>query len=338
MVDLEYKYVLKPKDYMLDFDIRSQGLNAALNTSKPADFHWDIKTYRNEKSISYENRYAEILFEYEDGKDNYVSQGKDEEETPEKVTYIAYKQHFFTSVFKSETMDESKYAELVSKKVKGIYKTVEPTAGGLFKELETLVYSQDVPIWDTSTYAQFKVMQLAKENEIKVVLDGQGADELFAGYHHHYVAKWNNLFKTGKRARALKDIGEKIVSEVKSIPKDVGQAALESVGLTTGPGSQKKGMSAPTPGATQEPGSKWQEIDRASEQVKKQIARSALEACQNQFFHQHRCGSSRRLDQQAQAQQQNGRSACDCLAAYDPTAADHQRISGLNRQADQIIC
>ncbi|MBP6558616.1 MAG: membrane protein insertase YidC [Flavobacterium sp.] len=100
---LEYKYVLKPKDYMLDFDIRSQGLNAALNTSKPADFNWDIKTYRNEKSISYENRYGEILFEYEDGKDNYVSQGKDEEETPEKVTYIAYKQHFFTSVLLTKT-------------------------------------------------------------------------------------------------------------------------------------------------------------------------------------------------------------------------------------------
>ena len=65
-----------------------------------------------------------------------------------------------------------------------------------------------MPIWDTSTYAQFKVMQLAKENKIKVVLDGQGADELFAGYHHHYIAKWNNLFKTGKKSVALKDIGE----------------------------------------------------------------------------------------------------------------------------------
>nr|WP_294775483.1 membrane protein insertase YidC [uncultured Flavobacterium sp.] len=104
---LEYKYVLKPNDYMLDFDIRSQGLNTALNTSKPVDFQWDMKTYRNEKSISYENRYAEIVFEYEDGKDDYVGQGKDKEETPEKVTYIAYKQHFFSSILLTKTPFES---------------------------------------------------------------------------------------------------------------------------------------------------------------------------------------------------------------------------------------
>jgi YidC/Oxa1 family membrane protein insertase len=100
---LEYKYVLKPKDYMMDFDIRTQGLNSVLNTAKPIDFQWDMKTYRNEKSISYENRYAEIVFEYEDGKDDYVSQGRDQEETPEKVTYIAYKQHFFTSILLTKT-------------------------------------------------------------------------------------------------------------------------------------------------------------------------------------------------------------------------------------------
>lgn len=104
---LEYQYVLKPNNYMLDFDIRSQGLKTALNTSKPVDFQWDLKTYRNEKSISYENRYAEIVFEYEDGKDNYVGQGKDKEETAEKVTYIAYKQHFFTSILLTKTPLES---------------------------------------------------------------------------------------------------------------------------------------------------------------------------------------------------------------------------------------
>jgi asparagine synthase (glutamine-hydrolysing) len=49
-------------------------------------------------------------------------------------------------------------------------------------------------------------MELAKKNNIKVVIDGQGADELFAGYHHHFVAKWNNLFAEGKSMEMIRDI------------------------------------------------------------------------------------------------------------------------------------
>lgn len=100
---LEYKYVLKPNEYMLDFDIRSQGLNTILNTSKPLDLEWNLKSFRNEKSISYENRYAEITFQYEKDKHDYVGQGQDKEENPEKVDYIAFKQHFFASILLTNT-------------------------------------------------------------------------------------------------------------------------------------------------------------------------------------------------------------------------------------------
>jgi len=48
---LEYKYVLKPNNYMVDFDIQSQGLSNSLNISKPIDLQWDLKTYRNEKVL-----------------------------------------------------------------------------------------------------------------------------------------------------------------------------------------------------------------------------------------------------------------------------------------------
>jgi YidC/Oxa1 family membrane protein insertase len=103
---LEYKYVLKAKDYMLDFDVRSQGLSKVLNSSKTADLQWDLKTYRNEKSIAYENRYAEVYFENDD-KVDYAGTGKQEDETLEKATFIAYKQHFFTSILLSQTPIEN---------------------------------------------------------------------------------------------------------------------------------------------------------------------------------------------------------------------------------------
>ncbi|GAA4052450.1 membrane protein insertase YidC [Flavobacterium chungnamense] len=98
---LEYKYVLKANDYMLDFDVRTQGLSKVLNTSKAADLQWDLKAYRNEKSVSYENQYTELYFE-NDQKVDYLGRGKQEDEVAEKATFIAYKQHFFSSILLSQ--------------------------------------------------------------------------------------------------------------------------------------------------------------------------------------------------------------------------------------------
>jgi len=100
---LEYKYVLKPNDYMIDFDVRSQGLNKVLNTSKPLDLEWKLKGIRNEKGIAYENRYSEIYFEYEDKKIDYVGQGQNKEENANKVSFVAYKQHFFSTILLTKT-------------------------------------------------------------------------------------------------------------------------------------------------------------------------------------------------------------------------------------------
>ena len=99
---LEYKYVLKPNDYMLDFDVKSQGLVSVLNTTKPADLEWNLKTYRNERSISYENRYTDLMYQYEDEKDDCLGQSNGEE-TAKDVSYIVYKQHFFTSILLTKT-------------------------------------------------------------------------------------------------------------------------------------------------------------------------------------------------------------------------------------------
>ena len=100
---LEYQYTLKPNDYMIGFDLRSQGLNKVLNTNKPLDLEWDLKTFRTEKSISYENRYTLLNYEYDDEKFNNVSDGNNQEETLENVKFIAFKQHFFSTILLSET-------------------------------------------------------------------------------------------------------------------------------------------------------------------------------------------------------------------------------------------
>ena len=100
---LEYVYTMKPNDYMLDFQIRSQGLEQVFGKTPELIANWDMTTYRNEKSVSYENRYTEIWFEYEKGKTDYVGQGKIKEDAATDVSYIGYKQQFFTSILLTKT-------------------------------------------------------------------------------------------------------------------------------------------------------------------------------------------------------------------------------------------
>ena len=95
---LEFQYVLKADNYMLDFSIQTQGLQSVLNTSKPVNLEWELKTLRNEKGVDYENRYTEIYFAYGDDKYDYVGQGDSKSEAPSQVNYVAYKQHFFSTI------------------------------------------------------------------------------------------------------------------------------------------------------------------------------------------------------------------------------------------------
>ncbi|WP_027136779.1 membrane protein insertase YidC [Gaetbulibacter saemankumensis] len=108
---LEYRYELKQGDYMMDFTIRSQGLSDVINSSQDINLDWNIKTYRHAKSISYENRYTELVYEYEGGKDDYLGQRELSEDKAEDVTYVAFKQHFFTSILLTDTPFKSAVLE-----------------------------------------------------------------------------------------------------------------------------------------------------------------------------------------------------------------------------------
>ncbi|WP_029035002.1 membrane protein insertase YidC [Salinimicrobium terrae] len=101
---LEYRYVLKPGDYMIDFSVRSQGLNDVFSSSAPITLDWKLKGYRHAKSISYGNRYTELKYEYDDGSVDYVTDGEDEDID---ISYVAYKQHFFTSILLTDTPFET---------------------------------------------------------------------------------------------------------------------------------------------------------------------------------------------------------------------------------------
>ena len=100
---LEYRYEMKPGEYMVNFTVKSQGLGQIFNSSAPISLNWDLEAIRHSKSISYENRYTELIYEYEGGKDDYLGQQDNTDDEEEDVTWIAFKQHFFSSILLTDT-------------------------------------------------------------------------------------------------------------------------------------------------------------------------------------------------------------------------------------------
>ncbi|HTB07978.1 MAG TPA: asparagine synthase (glutamine-hydrolyzing) [Bacteroidia bacterium] len=110
----------------------------------------------------------------------------------------------FTASFIDKGIDETKWAKIVSDSVHSNAHLVQPTSKELVKDLHDLIYCQDIPIWSTSTYAQYRVMELIKKSNIKVVLDGQGGDELFAGYEKYYFNYLQDILRSNGLPAFLK--------------------------------------------------------------------------------------------------------------------------------------
>ena len=60
-------------------------------------------------------------------------------------------------------------------------------------------------------YAQYKVFELAKQHDVKVLLDGQGADETLAGYHKYYQWYWQELYRKRKLSKSKELIAAKAI-------------------------------------------------------------------------------------------------------------------------------
>jgi YidC/Oxa1 family membrane protein insertase len=101
---LEYKYSLKTDDdYMLGFSIESHGLSKVFDSRQPAQFEWDLKALRHDQSITFENRYTRLTYEHDGEKINKLSQAGDDDETVEAVSWLSYRQHFFSSILVPES-------------------------------------------------------------------------------------------------------------------------------------------------------------------------------------------------------------------------------------------
>ena len=117
-------------------------------------------------------------------------------------------QKTFSACAEVERFDERRWIEEVVKATGVEAHYVYPSLDTLFEELPAITWHQDEPFNSTSIYAQWNVFRLASQNGVKVMLDGQGADELLAGYHTFFGARFAGLFRTGQWLRLWREVKE----------------------------------------------------------------------------------------------------------------------------------
>lgn len=111
----------------------------------------------------------------------------------------------FSAVYnKGQFGDESAFIKLFEPELKNMYYT-KPDAKMLAEDLLSFVKIHAEPMATTSPYAQYKVMELAKEHVV-VTLDGQGADEQLAGYHDFFGYYFKDLLTKGRVLKLVKEI------------------------------------------------------------------------------------------------------------------------------------
>jgi asparagine synthase (glutamine-hydrolysing) len=115
------------------------------------------------------------------------------------------KQKTFSVTFKDKQFDESKYIHKITSATGIESSFTEPSADKLWDDIDRLIYIQDEPFGSLSIYAQYCVMRLASK-QVKVILDGQGADELFAGYIGYQSSYIRGLITSFKWGTAICEI------------------------------------------------------------------------------------------------------------------------------------
>jgi asparagine synthase (glutamine-hydrolysing)/UDP-N-acetylglucosamine 2-epimerase len=149
------------------------------------------------------------------------------------------RQTTFSARYADAATDEGPYIRAVVAQAGVEAHEVWPSANGLADEVERWTWHQEEPCPTTSAYAQWKVMQLARQQGVAVLLDGQGADEILAGYQPPaYGYRYAGLLRQGR-------VGE-LVREFSSFQRRHGRLtpAVRYLGVALLPDSVRGGLRA----------------------------------------------------------------------------------------------
>ncbi len=124
--------------------------------------------------------------------------GKIWREQPDAASAVGEQFNTFTSCYEYAELDERKYALDVANSIGATPHLVFPAAADFWEGFGRMAWHQDMPFSGLSFYAQWRVMRAAREAGVKVLLDGQGGDEVFGGYAKFRYAYLASLLRHGR--------------------------------------------------------------------------------------------------------------------------------------------
>ncbi len=133
--------------------------------------------------------------------------GKIWRDQPEAATAVGDRFFTFTSCWEYPELDEREYALAAAHAMGATPHLVFPSAADFWEVFERMAWHQDMPFFSLSFYAQWCVMRAARDAGVKVLLDGQGGDEVFGGYAKFRYAYLMSLFRSGQWARMTMEAG-----------------------------------------------------------------------------------------------------------------------------------
>lgn len=139
--------------------------------------------------------------------------------------------HTFSYIASGSHYNEEKWVDIVNQKVGAVPHKVSFSPDEMLRDLENLIQTQGEPFGSTSLYAQYRVFQKARECGITVTLDGQGADELLAGYDGYPIPRIKSLLERrefGKLIRFIREWKEMTGSSNRLILKYLRSALVNS--------------------------------------------------------------------------------------------------------------
>mgnify|MGYP001038532394 CR=1 FL=1 len=145
----------------------------------------------------------------------------------------------FSAVYDEKECDEKIFIDCVNEEADSKRHYIYPSKSeDIISDLKQLTYFHDGPCISASPYSGFCVYR-GVEGRVKVLLDGQGADELFGGYYHFYDSRIKDILSKGTMLSRLKAVSL-IAKYVATWPNDLMHLSESAVWKALGSFEYKK--------------------------------------------------------------------------------------------------